>query len=219
MTPRRPWLAEKQKNFVPGPGQYDQPILERKQPTWKIGNDVRKSLSAVNGAPGPGNYNIPEKKGTAVGFGTASRSGSGSNLNQTSPGPGSYVTPSRVREGPSFSMRQKTQTHNKQHPVPGPGNYDHVEESKVLKKSPNFGMGTSARTGSKDQAVPGPGQYNTRGKVEEGPRYGFGTEAKQSKRKVEDPGYTYDLPGTFPKLPKNKPGSITSSPKVTSPKA
>lgn len=219
MTPRRPWVADNQKSFVPGPGQYNSPILERKQPTWKLGSDVRKSLETKsNNAPGPGNYSIPENKGTSIGFGTAKRQGSGTNLALQTPGPGSYQTPSRAREGPCFSMRQKTQLQNKQHINPGPGNYNHVNENSILKKAPNFGMGTSSRTDAKVSGVPGPGQYNMRLNPAEGPNYGFGTESKDSKRKVEDPGYTYDLPGTFPKLPKNKPGGITSPSANNSPK-
>lgn len=218
MTPRRPLNADKQKNFVPGPGQYEQPICERKQPTWKIGNDIRKSLSSISNVPGPGNYSIPERRGTSVGFGTAKRQASGT-LSSTSPGPGSYAIPSRAREGPNFSMRAKTQTHNKQVPVPGPGNYDHTNNTVLLQKSPKFGMGTSARSDAKISTVPGPGQYNTRGKPAEGPNYGFGTEAKQKSKKIEDPGYNYDLPGTFPKLPKSNLSSQMTSPRVRSPKA
>ena len=70
-----------------------------------MGKDVRKSLSALSEAPGPGNYDITENKGVSVGFGTAKRGVSGSNPALNSPGPGSYISPPRLREGPSFSMR------------------------------------------------------------------------------------------------------------------
>jgi hypothetical protein len=58
---------------------------------------------------------------------------------------------------------------------PGPGNYNHVSEERVLKASPKFKIPKSNRGDSyKADPVPGPGNYNTIGS-DEGPKWKFGS--------------------------------------------
>jgi hypothetical protein len=93
---------EKDKVYVPGPGQYapDFAVLKQHHPTFKIGSEMRipKDKTTIKDVPGPGNYE-PKKRPTSAapnyGFGSSTRQGQKSTKDLT-PGPGAYRLPSRI---------------------------------------------------------------------------------------------------------------------------
>jgi len=156
----------------PAPNSYDpsrNPTL-LKNPTWKMGTDKRRPLSARNQNPGPGNYTISSgKSGPAFGL-----RGRNVILNgDKTPGPGQYQPrPENVRP---TSARCKFGSENRRGPkgvknVPGPGQYNYSKE-KLAKASPAYGFGTGKRSKKNNQGSPGPGSYHIPCKVVEVPRY------------------------------------------------
>ena len=81
------------KDFVPGPGQYNV-NLEGKHAAnahkYSIGGKLRHNDERVS-VPGPGSYNTDRSRPkTGVKFGSESRKGFVDSGNKNAPGPGSY---------------------------------------------------------------------------------------------------------------------------------
>lgn len=97
---------EEIKNSIPGPGTYQPKETSTKEtsPGFRLGTSTRNGAITPNSIPGPGTYQSKstlENKTTAV-FGTGKRP----ELSKPSqaPGPGSYELPTKIQEGPKFSL-------------------------------------------------------------------------------------------------------------------
>jgi len=157
----------------PGPNKYDPSRNQtmHKNPTWKIGTDKRRPMSARNGTPGPGNYTITSRKsGPAYGMRGRNVTLQGTNT----PGPGQYrPRPETVRtSGPKCKIGTESRDGNltSKKTVPGPGQYNNPK-TKLIKSSPSFGFGTGKRGNTSKQGSPGPGHYHIPCKVADVPRY------------------------------------------------
>lgn len=170
----------------PGPGNYlIKPNLEDK--SYSIGRSPRFNYTD-NMVPGPGAYNenIP-KPNTNLIIGRSKRDSP--TKPDSSPGPGTYQTPTKLPEGPSYTIRPKTET-KPPDSSPGPGCYTVPKTEKA--KSPIFGSEKKCFT--KYDQNPGPGQYSTPDPVYS--KWPFGSEAKLKYLKSEVPGpgsYNYPL--------------------------
>ena len=175
----------KEAERSPGPGNYTiRSNLEDR--SYSIGRSARFKYRD-NMIPGPGAYNenIPKSNSNLI-FGRSKRE----SYIKTDPlpGPGSYKTQTRFIEGPSYTIRPKTETK----PLdfsPGPAEYNLHNIEKV--KAPVFG--SEKKCEIKYDQNPGPGQYSTPEK-----KYGkwrFGNEAKLKYLTSDVPGPgSYDYP-------------------------
>lgn len=94
------------KNTIPGPGTYQPKETSTREtsPGYRLGTSKRNGAIIPNAVPGPGSYQAKstlENKTPAV-FGTGKRP----ELSKPSqaPGPGSYELPTKMQEGPMFSL-------------------------------------------------------------------------------------------------------------------
>ncbi|CAI2363649.1 unnamed protein product [Moneuplotes crassus] len=165
--------ARNQRVKSPGPNNYNPnggQILQ-KNPTWKIGTEKRRPISARNGTPGPGNYTITScKSGPAYGI-TGKRK---QHKRTNTPGPGQYIphSDSIKTSGPRCKIGTESRRGEmgKKKPVPGPGQYDNPK-TKLIKAAPSFGFGTGNRENTYKKGLPGPGHYHIPCKVADVPRY------------------------------------------------
>eukprot|EP00928_Gymnodinium_smaydae_P078852 TRINITY_DN62915_c0_g1_i1.p1 TRINITY_DN62915_c0_g1~~TRINITY_DN62915_c0_g1_i1.p1 ORF type:complete len:269 (-),score=13.07 TRINITY_DN62915_c0_g1_i1:169-858(-) len=109
----------------PGPGQYQTPQHMGSEGPKFTAIGKRSQNNTQQNTPGPGSYSSSTsldgraKVAPAWGFGTAPR---GTRNGMSNPGPGAYNPPPRKTNGPSYSMRSRSEFKG---PVstPGPGEY------------------------------------------------------------------------------------------------
>ena len=176
-------------------------------PAWGFGSskklEIEKTDLLYN--PGPGNY-APKlfKEGPTWRIGSALRISKNRNNN---PGPGQYNIPSKVFNGPKYSMATKAGiiAPNRTSYVPGPGQYN--INSKNRPSSAKYTMRSKPYPKNKD-VTPGPGNYNLRKEKINVPSYRFGHEKKMgleyaNSRYVPGPGnYEYQADILYEKHPK-----------------
>ena len=138
--------------------------------------------------PGPGAYNEPiPKSNTTPIIGRSKRESP--TKQDTSPGPGAYQTQTKLLEGPSYTIRPKTEARPSE-PSPGPACYTIPSPDKA--KAPVFGSEKKSLT--KHDQTPGPGQYSSPDAKYS--KWRFGSEAKLKYLRSEVPGpgsYNYPL--------------------------
>ena len=150
MGSKLPDLEFKNRNFQPGPGNYEVHV-RRSVPTMKFGTGSRISIDGGKkaGSPGPGAYAGSKvstmRASPKFGFGSATRDGFKTMM---SPGPGNYATKTFTgSDGPVFSMGAITTYAPKQKEEamkPGPGNYNPMTTG-VAKKEPQYRIGSEIR--------------------------------------------------------------------------
>lgn len=207
--------------LTPGPGTYSLRKDEDEVTAPVIGTGLRPELYPKNMYPGPGSYSVPnfldakklskgEKKREKTDKPTSGRDKT-DKTKLDAPGPGSY-NPQKLTKSCSYSMGNKIfGILNDQPKEIGPGQYQPNYDSVEVNYRTKFGIGNRPDMfGSK--GFPGPGAYAETDK-KEGPRYTFGTEARERKfLSTETPApWAYDIPGLTEDL-KNKPGK-TLAPK------
>ena len=196
-------ITKEKANFnPPGPGTYNPSTKTLSKfdsaPTCKIGTSSRDNFN-LSKVPGPGTYSAGSIRphSSAPVIGSSKRQ---PQINNEIPGPGTYEIHQKAIEGPKFSMPGRDM-HPNYINSPGPGHYEHEQNDITTKeRAPTFRIGSASRTDRPNSAyIPGPGTYDTRGK-EIGPKWGFGTEAKNKFFKEENPGPgTYQIPNTLAK--------------------
>jgi hypothetical protein len=99
------------KNNIPGPGSYEpkETTTKESSPGFRLGTSKRNGSITPDTIPGPGTYQAKStfiSKTPAV-FGTGKRP----ELSKPSqaPGPGSYELPTKIQEGPRFSLYGRPQ--------------------------------------------------------------------------------------------------------------
>ncbi|CAD8115027.1 unnamed protein product [Paramecium primaurelia] len=96
--------VQAQKDQVPGPGQYERPIMQRPQ-SAKIGTSRRQDLNSTLEVPGPGQYKPKDKLGGPCwGFGTGKRPPL--NPKNDTPGPGGYDQGNEFGSLPKYAMKK-----------------------------------------------------------------------------------------------------------------
>lgn len=169
----------------PGPGAYGmKDSLDERSIT--IGRSERFKYENA-GVPGPGAYNssLPKSNANLV-FGRSKRE---TYLKtEQNPGPGSYQIPSNIREGPSFSIRPKTET-KPLNTSPGPAEYS----LRSLNKVQAVIFSKSKKNFYDVSSTPGPGQYSTPDKTYSKWQFGNEPRLKYKPSPVPGPG-TYDVP-------------------------
>jgi len=124
-------------------------------PAWQGG--YRKPARPAEETPGPGKYEIPEKR-TGPQYTMESRHHA--RKREPSPGPGLY-NPVVKDSVPSYVIAGKPKERQDIGQAPGPGKYDGQRPD--LTKSPGWSFGTSVRPIHEAAAVePGPGEYDAR---------------------------------------------------------
>ncbi len=94
--------------------------------------------------------------------------------------PGQYEIPSKMVEGPQYTIKQKYP--EKIEPTPGPGIYD-----PVIKEERGITIGTKPiEKGFED--APGPGEYDASYKIKEGPKYSIGVKRADEIEATPGPG-------------------------------
>ena len=87
---------------TPGAGTYSpNEVYRDSSPNWKIGKAPRFKYS-VNDSPGPCAYSNTSRPASAGP--KFSKAKSSTALLSETPGPGAYSSPSKLREGPSYSI-------------------------------------------------------------------------------------------------------------------
>ena len=176
-------------------------------PAWGFGSakkcEIEKTDILTN--PGPGNY-APKsyREGPTWRIGSALRISKNKNNN---PGPGQYNIPTKLFNGPKYSMATKLGPNelSKSSIVPGPGKYninftDRTSSAKYTMRS--------KPSPKKKEITPGPGNYNLRKDTINVPSYKFGHEGKKgleyvNTRYVPGPGnYDYNADILHEKNPK-----------------
>ena len=176
-------------------------------PAWGFGSskklEIEKTDILYN--PGPGNYSLKSyKEGPTWRIGSALRISKNRNNN---PGPGQYNIPSKVFNGPKYSMATKAGIINptKSSYVPGPGQYEINTKNRL--SSAKYTMRAKSYV-KKRNDTPGPGNYNLRKEKINVPSYRFGHEKKMgleyaNSRYVPGPGnYEYQADILYEKHPK-----------------
>lgn len=119
---------------------------------------------------------------------------------KNTPAPGSYEIPSKLKEGPQYSMHGRTQP-ARPFDSPGPGQYNH-DKSVVREKSPSYKIGSAKREESTERyyEIPGPGTYQDTRPQSAGPKWAFGTDDRSKSKKDSMPGPgSYEMPTTLNK--------------------
>ena len=203
-------LAQGDKRFVPGPGQYDETNTNKyrnKTPAYRIGTAKRQGLYNSLDNPGPGQYgpenytNMVRPKTPAWKIGTGKRP----ELNpgdRTTPGVGNYNISKGIGGGPKYTIVGKGNPLGIGNKNPGPGQYDDMTKA-IKRKNPSWKIGTSQRDDElrrvKRDGYPGPGMYEYYDKTKiKAPNYRFGTEKRGADKKSETPGPgQYHIPCSF----------------------
>lgn len=138
-------LAQGDKRFVPGPGQYDETNTNKyrnKTPAYRIGTAKRQGLYNSLDNPGPGQYgpenytNMVRPKTPAWKIGTGQRP----ELNpgdKTTPGVGNYNVSKGIGGGPKYTILGKGNPLGIGNKNPGPGQYDDM--TKTIKRKIHLG--------------------------------------------------------------------------------
>lgn len=184
-----------QKSFTPGPGAYAPAAAKwPTSPGYSCGKGNRLSLGKSE-SPGPGTYNCRSFLVTVGGkIGKSSRTAldSAEKMSKT-PGPGSYLTPSKIVEGPRFSMTNRRPSSAKS-VNPGPGAYRvDFNWTTTKENSPCYRIGSAGRsTITNLSSGPGPGRYSVESLLN-GPKWAFGTSGRNySGSRNQSPG-----PGSY----------------------
>ena len=177
-----------------------------------MGTRTEKRDSGIipNNFPGPGAYAedkmIDKPKNPQFSLSKANRFEQRS-LNSF-PGPGNYESPSKITEGPGYSMRMRTTlARNNVIENPGPGSYNAKQET-VFSKTATHTFGLKHSVISAVSMIPGPGNYkgksfpiifcldsNLYAKMQSG-KFGRDPRGLGNKKIAEDPGpgaYETDL--------------------------
>ena len=183
--------------YTPGPGQYAPGISGHRDPTWKIGTEIRgKGLKNDN--PGPGTY-VPDRNTNFVRPKTPSwKIGTGlrpdlNPVDKSVPGPGNY-DPQYKSGNPKYTMRMRPYS-AKSEVTPGPGNYNVRTDKNLI--VPSYKFGTERKDGlnlATSKYVPGPGnyEYNADAINVKHPKFSFGKELRGDNKRPMTPG-----PGTY----------------------
>ena len=176
-------------------------------PAWGFGTskkfETKKSDTLYN--PGPGNYSLKStKEGPTWRIGSALRISKNRNTN---PGPGQYNIPSKIFNGPKYSMAIKLGSlkPSRSSYVPGPGQYEVNTKNRL--SSAKYTMRSKSYYRKRNE-TPGPGNYNLRNDKIIAPSYKFGSEKKMgfgnnNSRYVPGPGnYEYQADILYEKHPK-----------------
>ena len=176
-------------------------------PAWGFGTskklEIEKTDILYN--PGPGNYSLKSyKEGPTWRIGSALRISKNRNHN---PGPGQYNIPSKIFNGPKYSIATKAGIINptKSSYVPGPGQYNINTKNRL--SSAKYTIRAKSYQKNRNE-TPGPGNYNLRKENIIVPSYKFGKEKKMglgfaNSRYVPGPGnYEYQADILHEKNPK-----------------
>jgi hypothetical protein len=177
--------SQPRQSIEPAPGSYDPRPIEQ-TPAYSFGNSGRYDFTKGKDNPAPGTYDPkPSRPSSAAPvFGSEQRRPM--SASQAIPGPGSYQIPSKVNEGPSYSMSARN-VRSGRNATPGPGQYN-AKSGYARENTPAFSMGR-ARRGSLEirDGIPGPGTYSSTSRLE-GPKYGFGSEPRDKNFRNASPG-------------------------------
>ena len=176
-------------------------------PAWGFGTskklEIEKTDILYN--PGPGNYSLKSyKEGPTWRIGSALRISKNRNHN---PGPGQYNIPSKIFNGPKYSIATKAGIINptKSSYVPGPGQYNINTKNRL--SSAKYTIRAKSYQKNRNE-TPGPGNYNLRKENIIVPSYKFGKEKRMglgfaNSRYVPGPGnYEYQADILHEKNPK-----------------
>ena len=184
-------------------------------PAWGFGSakkcEIEKTDILTN--PGPGNY-APKsyREGPTWRIGSALRISKNKNNN---PGPGQYNIPTKLFNGPKYSMATKSGAFDptKNSFAPGPGQYNITTKNRP--SSAKYTM-RAKPIDRNSEITPGPGNYNIRSEKElQVPSYKFGHDKKRgleydNARYVPGPGnYEYNADILHEKHPKFSFGKET----------
>ena len=183
--------------YTPGPGQYAPGISGHRDPTWKIGTEIR-GKGIKNDNPGPGTY-VPDRNTNFVRPKTPSwKIGTGlrpdlNPVDKSVPGPGNY-DPQYKSGNPKYTMRMRPYS-AKSEVTPGPGNYNVRTDKNLV--VPSYKFGTERKDGlnlATSKYVPGPGnyEYNADAINVKHPKFSFGKELRGDNKRPMTPG-----PGTY----------------------
>lgn len=159
-------------NTNPGPGHYSnlesEKYVQIKNPSWKIGTSIRKSLSQVDiSYPGVGNYTISGTLGSdSPKFSIRKRRSFWSKIKEGFPGPGQYESMNLnniYNRSPSWKMGSSTRDEELRKTIkegfPGPGKYEYNTKLKdAIKYKCKFGIRKRFSNKYNDN-YPGPGAY------------------------------------------------------------
>ena len=157
------------RNDNPGPGQYnndtDMKNILVKNPSWKIGSSVRKSLNPADKSfPGVGNYTICGNIGESSPYYTMRIKGNISNYKTDVPGPGTYMNEKMglYKHYPSWKIgtgkRDEDLRRTVKNGFPGPGRYGFKSLQDFF--SPKYKFGNRKRFSGIGFNTPGPGSYH-----------------------------------------------------------
>eukprot|EP00347_Sterkiella_histriomuscorum_P004831 403358922 len=139
---------------------------------WGFGSSSRPSFGEKKfSLPGPGDYQIPSRavEGPQYVMGLKSQKDQSSSQ-QELPGPGYYLIedskPPKLKNEPKFSIGKSKRVDlanlkNKRN-IPGPGQYQTIDDSSLKKHIPQFAFGTGSRDNSGERmnnTLAGPGSY------------------------------------------------------------
>ena len=141
-----------------------------------------KRSTRGNDNPGPGTYETKGLKPKPVSMGSKLKKKEAEDL----PGPGNYVQPSKLGEGPHYSMYDRRD--EKYNDNPGPGSYEALQN-----KIKGLTMGGKLRDRDPEE-LPGPGNYEISSRIVEGPQYSMGDRQDQKISDTPGPG-TYEAKG------------------------
>ena len=196
----------KGKELSPGPGNYNlRQASHLVVPSYRFGHEQKDDMAFPHSkfVPGPGNYDYNADalhlKYPKFSFGKQSR---GTDYSKKTPGPGQYDFKKFIgREGPHITMSAKYRTgltKGDNSFVPGPGQYNCINENQYRPKTPSYKIGTGKRKGLYDDLnnlvrpktpswkigtslrpdlnggernVPGVGNYNISQGIGHGPKY------------------------------------------------
>ena len=157
---------------------------------WTMGKQrrvVKELESQTTDLPPPGNYGVPPKQESqqppqwSIGKEPKNKT-----YSDGQPGPLEYQIPSKVDEGPKFSMGSKTfYNRNPLLTDTGPGDYDpdggFKKSSNVYKENLSATIAGRSKT-PRDEGLPGPGQYDNENRRTFIPGAGLGKSPRRHKK-------------------------------------
>jgi len=164
-----------------------------RMPAWQGG--YRKPARPVEETPGPGKYDIPEKK-TGPQYTMESRHHA--RKREPSPGPGLY-NPVVKDSVPSYVIAGKPKERQDIGQAPGPGEYD-ARDPRISTQA--WSIPSAQREREDHSPVPGPGYYRPEDKKGLGPAYTMREKGEKLRDKTTSPGpgayYTEKARGQTP---------------------
>lgn len=178
-TSQRIDLLKKENDSKPSPFDYNPTdmFVKTHSAAWGFGTSSRPSLNnKKNDIPGPNSYSIPSKIVEGPKYVIGGRTSV--DKIDDKPGPGQYETAAlatiKLKSDPAFSVgtgkRSDLANLKEREHIPGPGNYQTLDDSFTKKAAPMYGFGTSKREDSLEKSrktLPyvGPGSYDNKGLI------------------------------------------------------